>query len=124
MKAVLVLFVVLTGGLVQAESFECGYTEPFLTTKYDPASLELSIVDEVMMAARVISGVTLTTTGPDEFALVAEDGSVLQTMKLDFAGSDGMSEMVYPYSGVLNREEGPLTGGCVSDKYPYIPATN
>jgi uncharacterized membrane protein len=65
----------------------------------------------------VIKNVSFQIKGPGKFELVGKDGKVLQELTLNQNGSDGMSEIVYPYEA----KAGPLFGGCSSN---YLKAKN
>lgn len=49
------------------------------------------------------------------FELTSKAGVVLQSLTLDRQGSDGMSDRLYPYSVIANRNGETQHGGCFSN---------
>lgn len=106
----------------QAEVFNCGFTEPFVDVTYDTATQEMT-VKTFEFEETVRSGITFTIEGPNTFVLKDQAGAEVLRMVLDNQGSDGMSDMVYPYSAtfaelVVSGNMG--IGGCSST---LLPAT-
>jgi hypothetical protein len=93
---------------VGAETFNCVFTEPFISFTYSTANRNL-ILKDYDFKVKTIRNVNLEVTGPNAFAL-KKNGVVLAKLSLDYAGSDGMSDFVYPYS----VEYEGLVGGCES----------
>jgi uncharacterized membrane protein len=98
-----------------AEKFECGFTEPFYTLKYDTTTRLLSLKDEVMSKARIIRGVEFAIEASNEFSLRKGDKE-LARIKLTNEGSDGMSSTIYPFeisTSLLGGANNGI-GGCAS----------
>lgn len=63
----------------------------------------------------VINNVSFQIKGPAKFELVSKDGKVLQSLDLNFKGSDDMSEQTYPIEvrdSMLQERANHGLGGC------------
>jgi uncharacterized membrane protein len=104
-----------------ADVIKCSFTEPFIQTTYSTDQKTLTI-DTLGTQPQVISDVSLQTTGPQQFLLVAKDGRVIQKLALNYKGSDGMSDDVYPYDVQYSYKAGQtLYGGCESTQFRKTP---
>ncbi len=103
-----------------ADIITCGFTEPFFTTMYSMAQQSLTIKDDVVGTTSVIKNVSFQIIAPGKFEIRKANGDVLQTLELTGNGSDGMSDLIYPYE-VTNsqavRDFGANigVGGCESN---------
>jgi uncharacterized membrane protein len=93
------------------EMITCSFTEPFLTVKVQsdlveqiiPGSRQVFLVSN--RADNSLGDIDLVYTGLDAQGAVTHN----LKLKLDNAGTDGVSDYVYPYSAVL---DGSYLGGC------------
>jgi uncharacterized membrane protein len=99
---------------IHAETIQCIYTEPFITTIYSSESGTLKIMDDLNHSEIASRAVSLQIIKPTVFELWNSKNEVVQRMELNFHGSDGMSDTVYPYDATLVDKKG-LKGGCTSD---------
>ena len=109
---------ILSIGAAQAESFECSFTEPFISIKYNTATQKLTVKNEMEgTPADITTGVTYTIASSKKFLLKSSKGQLLATLVLNNKGSDGMSDFVYPYE-ITSPLGGPGAnggvGGCSS----------
>ncbi len=82
----------------QADVITCRFTEPFLTTTYNMEKHTFTVFDNA--EKKLVSKtrrVAFVVKGPGQFEIVTRKGQVLQKLNLNFQGSDGMSDQVYPY---------------------------
>lgn len=117
MKTILASFVLLLSSISHADIIKCVFTEPFVTTTYSMTQSKLTY-ENMDGQTWAVSNVSFQIKAAGLFELVAQDGRVLQTLTLNFNGSNGMSETVYPYSVVdhtsaLAANNG--NGGCTSN---------
>jgi hypothetical protein len=103
---------IMPGG-AEAEIIKCFYTEPFLTTAYSSNVDTLTIASGDGGQNPTVVKVSLQIVKPNLFELWNDKDEPVQRMELNFKGSDGMSDSVYPYDGLLVANK--LRGGCVSD---------
>ena len=114
MKAIVVFILAATPVFVSADTITCTFTEPFVTSSYNTETATLEYTDYQGLIA-VVENVSFKIVGAGSFELV-KDGQVIQHLELNYQGSNGMSDHVYPYDVKDNREathEG--WGGCESD---------
>lgn len=104
--------------LAQADVITCTFTEPFITTTYSMVQQKLSWVDNVTGRTQVVRNVSFQIKGPGQFELMDANRNVLQTLNLNFKGSDGMSERNFPYEVQWSTKS--LYGGCESN---FLKAT-
>ena len=113
------ILVLLFLNVAHADIIECSFTEPFYTTTYSMTQSTLTYREDVEGKVQVIKNVSFQIKAPGIFELVAQNGKVLQTLTLNNKGSDGMSDVVYPYdvkdnSAALAGAGGGF-GGCTSN---------
>jgi hypothetical protein len=103
----------LASGGAQAEVIKCFYTEPFQTTTYSSNANTLTTATATNPAHPTVLKVSLQILKPNLFELWNARNQPVQRMTLNFKGSDGMSDFVFPYDGLLiaNKQH----GGCVSN---------
>lgn len=113
MKKLILAVAMLLASVGHAEVFSCTFTEPFLKTAYDTSNktfTTMALSPKGNKVVTVISGVELQSKSANAFSLVAGE-VILQTLTLDNQGSDGMSDIAYPYSAKTSAD---LIGGCFS----------
>jgi uncharacterized membrane protein len=102
----------------QADIIKCHFTEPFYTTTYSMVQQSLSIKNDAENKTQVIKNVSFQIMGAGKFELRTKKGVVIQEITLDNQGSDGMSDIEYPYSvkwnDILNGANNGI-GGCSSN---------
>ena len=99
MKALLATLI-LWGASSSADIINCDFTEPFFSTSYSMVQQSLTVID-IEANKKVIKGVSFQIMGAGHFELWDKDKNVLQTIFLNYNGSNGMSDMLYPYE-VIN----------------------
>jgi len=118
MRKFLLSLAIAAPTLAQADVIKCQFTEPFITTTYSMVQQKLTWVDNVDNTTKTIKNVSFQIKGPGEFELLDANKNVIQTINLNFKGSDGMSDRVYPYDVQWNSKS--LYGGCESN---FLKAT-
>ena len=117
MKMLAFIPMFLVSAAAHADVIKCFFTEPFVNSTYDTKKAKLVFKDSADRIT-IYPNATFEIKGPADFEIRAKDGTVLQTLKLDNQGSDGMSDFVYPYSV---KDDSGLTGspsgygGCESN---------
>ena len=110
--------------IAHADLIQCDFTEPFITMKFDTTTgnMEIQNFDEVIN----YTNVDLTITGPTTMKLVWDNGHARINrieMTIDYKGSNGMSDHLYPYSAKYYANQDtvmPLWGGCHSKELKVI----
>lgn len=115
MKRIISVALLMVSSVSQADVIKCLFTEPFIVSVYDMSNSTLTY-SAVASNVTVMNNVMFTIKSAGVFELVSSDGKVLQTLNLNFKGSDGMSDKVFPFDVKDNQA---LTnqgyGGCISD---------
>ncbi len=102
----------------QADILKCDFTEPFYQVTYSMAQQSLRI--ESPDSVEVLKGISFQIKGPGLFELWDANKVRVMELNLNFAGSNGMSDTVYPYDARW-LTMGGLWGGCISN---FLPAKN
>lgn len=114
MKKILWAMIIASPILASADIIKCTFTEPFVSSEYSMTQSQLAYTN-VEDKKTVIKNVSFQIKAAGVFELV-KDGQVLQSLELNYKGSNGMSDHVYPYSVKDNND---ITmqgyGGCVSN---------
>lgn len=116
MKKLVVTFVLFLASITHADIIKCTFTEPFVKSTYSMNQSTLTYLDSENKK-KVLKNVSFQIKAAGVFELV-KDGKVLQTLLLNDQGSDGMSDMVYPYDVEdFSQEKLPYKsrGGCSSN---------
>ena len=117
MKSVVFALSILFASVSHADIIRCTFTEPFVNSTYSMTESKLTYVDFENKVTE-FKNVSFQIKGPALFELVAQDGTILQTLNLNNNGSDGMSDYVFPYevkdSTMLTGANGGI-GGCTSN---------
>lgn len=119
----------------QITTLRCHFTEPFFDTvfithkdgieqKQGPLTIEVYI-DQIFKSVGVIMDKEISKEGFEEltFTLLNSDNVRLRVRKNNL-GSDGMSEIVYPYGAIYTDGVFVFYGGCnseISNPLEYIP---
>lgn len=123
MKSLLAVPVLFFSFAAHADIIKCTFTEPFINSTYSMTQSRLTYQD-FEGRTRVYNNVSFQIKGTGRFELLTRSGRVIQSLRLNYQGSDGMSDRVYPYdvqdnSGLMGANNG--RGGCQSN---YLRATN
>lgn len=93
-----------------AETIYCSFTEPFLTVNYNSDTSKVVVASPTEGSAEFPAHMTFQKDGILKITVEGFDHYMeVNTTK---EGSDGMSDFVYPFEGVVN---GQLYGGCETD---------
>lgn len=118
----------MVGSAAQADVLKCSFTEPFYSLEFDTAVGALQKTEPDMsntstgdlITTVLAKGVTVKELTPSQrtplatfarYALVDTTGKELLTLELNYEGSDGMSEWIFPYDAEMDGHR----GGCESD---------
>lgn len=117
MKKIFATALLLLSSVSQADVIKCTFTEPFIDTTYSMTQSTLTYKD-MEGKKSVVKNVSFQIKSAGVFELVSKDGKILQTLVLNYKGSNGMSDTIYPYkvkdnSPVMTANGG--YGGCVSN---------
>lgn len=122
MKLILPFIVLAFSVNAKADIIKCMFTEPFITTVYSMAEQSLTYINPLGENGNeertTEKNVSFQIKKAGVFDLVSKDGKVLQTLKLNNQGSDGMSNAIYPYDVKDNSQLLAPTmgrGGCSSN---------
>ncbi|MEZ0390859.1 MAG: hypothetical protein ACAH59_01495 [Pseudobdellovibrionaceae bacterium] len=96
MKKTIIAGLLLGTSISQADIIRCNFTEPFVQSTYSMTKSTLTY-QEALGEKKVIRNVSFQIKDAGIFELVGKHGKILQTLKLNKQGSDGMSDNVYPY---------------------------
>ncbi len=103
-----------------AETFNCSFTEPFMSIKIDTTTKKVSVTtpEESNKTFRIRRMQKVGDTTEVVFGAGQEEFTMLR-MKLDFKGSDGMSDFKFAYSSEIQTGDvRPQQGGCSSARFP------
>lgn len=112
MKALVLAPLALVASLTHADVIRCSQTEPFITETFD-TDKGTAHVDRAGEAPLTEAGLRLVIMAKGKFEIRNADGSVRRALVLNFKGSDGMSDRVYPYDAGAGIN-GPI--GCESSE--------
>lgn len=111
-KSLIAAALLLLSTNAEADIIRCVFTEPFLNLTYSMAQQKLTV--QTPEGTAVYRNVGFQILGVGHF-IIGPVASPRLDLRLDFHGSDGMSDFVYPYSATLPYPHGPLEGGCESN---------
>jgi uncharacterized membrane protein len=102
----------LVPALARAEVIKCVYTEPFVNTVFDPR--RKTVTSTRMGEEKPLSFRVSVRAIKGSLELTNRRHAFRQTMVKDGKGSDGMSDLAFPYSATLTQKGLPhrLHGGC------------
>jgi uncharacterized membrane protein len=117
LKLVVTTLAVLLSFRAHAETYKCIWTEPFVEILFDQRTGTLEVIRNSNSADPQKMDVRHNTVGFGAFKIVDQNGAVLVHIEPG-QGSDGMSEIVYPYIAVNYNVFSPLThsGACTKVK--------
>jgi hypothetical protein len=97
----------------EADMITCHFTEPYITVAHSTAEATV-VVSGLGIETTTYEDVGLTLTGVNALALTWADRRL--DMRIDYRGSDQMSDQVYPISAQYGHVDQPaaLHGGCNS----------
>jgi uncharacterized membrane protein len=103
-----------------ADIIKCGFTEPFFSTEYSMAQQSLTVIDHGLNTKKVLRNISFQIRGAGHFELWDSNRRVIQKLLLNFEGTDGMSDTIYPYQAEWRSPGEPygpqnLHGGCTSN---------
>ena len=101
-----------------ADVIRCTFTEPFVSMTYSMTQSSIEVVTPD--GSEAIASVSFQILGPGQFALWDAAEAAVVTLSLDYRGSDGMSDTIFPYSAVRTWEGGDQHGGCWSNHLPRV----
>src|SRR5687768_15800995 len=107
----------LLSSISSANTITCLFTEPFFSTSYNTETQTLTI-EALGKSPEVIHSVSLQNKSPEKSVLIDSKNQMLQELDLNFSGSDGMSDTVYPYDAKFidpSNSSKKHFGGCTSD---------
>ncbi|GHC68473.1 hypothetical protein [Limoniibacter endophyticus] len=123
--------------LVQQDNLICNFTEPFFALEYDAASgnvfytgvdtydekTETHEKREFAKNARIVNTSANAGKGLGS-KLELKDGEdrKLLDLTVDFKGSDGMSDNLYPITALQQGKYGPHETGCTTTSFPPVEA--
>lgn len=114
MKAVLPALLLISS-VANADIIRCSFTEPFVNSTYSTSQSTLTYRTSEGQTI-VIKNVSFQIKEAGFFELVDKNNKVIQTLTLNHQGSDGMSDIVYPYDAKDTRvTPNALFGGCESN---------
>lgn len=107
-----------------AESIYCYFTEPFLKAQYNSDTNKILLSSPEHGSAELDAKIEFQKQGVIRISAVGFNYYLdVNTLK---EGSDGMSDIIYPFEGVVVSEK--LYGGCETDTLkgqdPNAPANN
>lgn len=97
--------------VAQAEVIACNFTEPFITVQLDLSTGDLvrNVIGDKVTSTKAMVG----AKGENIVLVESVDGSINLEIHLDKKGSDGMSDRIYDFEGILNDKTfGKVFGGC------------
>lgn len=113
-----VAFAVVAPAAASADVIRCSFTEPFISMTYSMTQSAIEVV--APDGNETIANVSFQILGPGQFELRDAANAAIVTLSLDYRGSDGMSDTIFPYTGVRVWEGGGQDGGCWSNNLPRV----
>ena len=113
MKKALILSVLLMSSASFAKTYVCTFTEPFITVKYYETHqlLTSKFFDERTKIHGLVEKISRDSN--KQITILDDQANSVLSMSLTGQGSDGMSDMVYPYEAVYRiNDSTTVTGGC------------
>ncbi len=121
MKLLLSIAIVMSAVSAQADIIKCVFTEPFVSFEYSMTQSALEVTDATKLLPTTQKNVSFQIMGPGHFELWDKNKNVIAVLVLNYSGSDGMSDNVFPYEVEYTTEEyGRLVGGCTSNFQPLV----
>lgn len=133
MKKLIVALIVTMAPAAFAETLNCSFTEPFFSLNYDSKTQVLTKTEPdwtnnagkeiTTVVARNVRVVPLSNVKTNEltsfarFALIGKNAKVHLRLTLNYQGSDGMSDITFPYNAEIPNSKTNANngiGGCES----------
>lgn len=129
MKFLTAITLLLAATVAKAEVYSCSFTEPFFSISIDSATgmvtrtepdWESETGEEITTVVSTDASVMSTMEDGIETLYVVPKGQpAIMRLALTWQGSDGMSDMIFPYDGQLlspdaDSHANHLLGGCES----------
>lgn len=112
MKFLIPFAAVLTlSHVASAESIYCTFTEPFISVSYNSDTNKVKVSTPDQGSVELTGKVTFDKGGL--IHITSEGLNHKLTVNTTKEGSDGMSDFVYPFEGVINTDQ--IYGGCETD---------
>lgn len=117
MKSFILTTALLTlSGAAHAETIYCSFTEPFLTVTYNSETNKVAVTSPDQGSGETTGHVTYQKGGI--IKITADGITHYLEVNLTKEGSDGMSDFVYPFEGIISSQ---LHGGCETDTLKKQP---
>jgi hypothetical protein len=113
----LVLTLITLSTLAQAEVFECTFSNPSLSVKYDSKTEQLILKKSLIGDPEITDDVSLHLLGSNIVVLKNSKGAQVAKLTYNNNGSDGVSKTQYPFEIELKSLEDEANqglGGCTS----------
>lgn len=110
MKSLLFFCAMFFSFTVKAESIYCSFTEPFLTVSYNSDTNKVKVDSPEDGSAEADAHVEFQKGGI--LKITAEGIAQYLEVNLTKEGSDGMSDFIYPFEGIISQQ---MYGGCETD---------
>jgi hypothetical protein len=127
MRKLIVLTFVLASAVAHADIIRCTFTEPWIDSTYSMNKSTLTYESPDPHFKKVVKNVSFQIKSAGVFELVDKNGKLLQVLKLNHQGSDGMSDAVYPFE-VLDKTQTTMAnngvGGCRSNHLNFVVLAN
>ncbi len=102
------------------KQFTCVQTEPFMTTIYDTeAGTSVTRDDQMDKIIDQKSGLSFYQLDSGDVTIQGADGRLITTLKLTFAGTDDMSDNIFPYDGGRGPDGSSIA--CESSRLKAMP---
>lgn len=96
----LATLVSVVANVAHADIIVCRQTEPFINETFDTEKGTVSVVTpENMNNPDVSGGLKFVIKGAGKFEIRTAQGALRRALTLNYDGSDGMSDLVYPFDG-------------------------
>lgn len=90
----------------------CYFTEPFITTIFNPLKSSLLVYDFATGESMGEAFLVKTEKSQTGYNLYDQDGILKLEIDTTKTGNDGMSDTVYSYEGIYHLGNQKLYGGC------------
>jgi uncharacterized membrane protein len=109
MKKLLLCLALFSSG-TQADIIKCTFTEPFFTSTYSMTQSSLTYLNSEGKT-KVLKNISFQIKARGVFDLVNRNGRIIQRLNLNYKGSDGMSDIIFPYAVIDYAYTSSANGG-------------